>query len=97
LEDYQQLRDQAGAPTGEELFVVQPRSYLVVGTLSEFTADRGPNLPKYRAFEDYRRNLRQPEILTFDELYERAKFIVDHAASTDREADSPSDDDEVPF
>lgn len=28
-------------------------------------------------FELYRRHVRTPEIITFDELYERAKCIVD--------------------
>jgi hypothetical protein len=30
------------------------------------------------SFELYRRNISPPEIITFDELYERAKFIVEH-------------------
>ena len=30
----------------------------------------------YSSFELYRKNLTSPEIITFDELYERARFIV---------------------
>lgn len=70
--------DDVGNPTGEELFTYQPRSFLVVGSLGEFRSERGTNTQKYRSFELYRRNISRPEIITFDELYERAKFIVEH-------------------
>ncbi|MDH7806743.1 MULTISPECIES: Shedu immune nuclease family protein [unclassified Rhizobium] len=66
-----------GSPTGEILHAVQPRSFVIAGRLSELTTDSGLNKPKYRAFELYRRNLVQPEILTFDELFHRAKFIIE--------------------
>lgn len=68
-----------GNPTGEELLNVEPRSFLVVGNLSEFETTFGINEQKFRAFELFRRNIRRPEILTFDELFERARFIVEHA------------------
>ncbi len=68
----------SGDPTGESLFSYQPKSFLVVGSLEEFKAERGISTEKYRSFELYRRNLFRPEILTFDELYARAKFIVQH-------------------
>lgn len=71
----------SGDPSGETLFAYQPRSYLVIGRLSEFQTEQGPNIPKYRSFELFRRNTIRPEIITFDELYERAKFIVEHADS----------------
>jgi hypothetical protein len=69
----------SGEPTGETLFAYQPRSYLVIGRLDEFRAEHGPNIGKYRSFELFRRNIIRPEIITFDELYERARFIVEHA------------------
>jgi hypothetical protein len=72
--------DTAGNPTGEELYSVQPRSFLVIGSLSEFQTEHGTNTRKYRCFEAFRRNIRQPEVITFDELYYRAKFIVEHAS-----------------
>lgn len=78
LDTHHRLTDGHGNPTGEELMSVQPRSFLVIGSLRQFQTEHGINLARYRAFEDFRRNLRQPEILTFDELYERARFIVDH-------------------
>ncbi len=71
----------SGDPTGEALFAYQPRSYLVVGRLSEFQTAQGPNIPKYRSFELFRRNTIRPEIITFDELFQRARFIVEHAES----------------
>lgn len=95
LNEFQRFTDQTGAPTGEELFVVQPRSYLVMGNLSEFMTEHGTNVEKYVAFEDYRRHLRQPEIITFDELYERARFIVEHSSGAARGAEAS--DNEVPF
>ena len=44
----------------------------------KFRSEHGVNTEKYRSFELYRRNISRPEIITFDELYERAKFIVKH-------------------
>jgi hypothetical protein len=71
--------DDAGDPTGEVLFNVEPRSCLVVGSLDQFQTDRGINVPKFRSFELYRRHTWRPEIITFDELLERARFIIEHA------------------
>ena len=75
------MTDENGNPTGEEVFNYQPKSFLVIGNLSEFTGEHGVNLEKLRSFELYRRNTSNPEIITFDELYERAKFIVHHNES----------------
>lgn len=71
------LHDGLGNPTGEEAFNYLPKSFLVVGSLREFMTDHGVNQERYRSFELFRRNLGAPELLTFDELYERARFIVD--------------------
>lgn len=71
-------RNAGGDPTGEELFNIEPKSFLVIGSLGEFQSDHGPNETKFRSFESYRRNTRRPEILTFDELLQRARFIVEH-------------------
>jgi hypothetical protein len=67
-----------GDPTGEELYAYQPRSYLIIGNQAEFGTGNGLNVDKYRSFELFRRNVLRPEILTFDELYERAKFLVEY-------------------
>lgn len=53
----------------------------VVGSLAAFVGEHGVNQEQYRSFELFRRNTVTPEILTFDELYERAKFIV-HASES---------------
>jgi hypothetical protein len=95
LDTHHRFRDDQGNPTGEELMSVQPRSFLIVGSLSEFQAERGVNSVRYQAFEGFRRNLRQPEILTFDELYERARFIVEHTGHS--EALKENDEEEIPF
>lgn len=77
-----ELKDASGAPTGEMLFMYQPRSFLVLGSLSEFRVAQGINEEKYSSFELFRRNLNAPEIVTFDELYERAKYIVESKVVT---------------
>jgi hypothetical protein len=68
---------ETGDPTGELLFSYGPRSFLVIGSLSQFETEHGVNVEKYRSFELFRRHTLRPEIITFDELYYRAKFIVD--------------------
>jgi len=70
------IHNSDGFPTGEEAFNYSPKSYLVAGSLSEFLGEHGSNHEKFRSFELYRRNTASPEIITFDELYERARFIV---------------------
>jgi hypothetical protein len=70
--------DELGNPTGEVLFNYEPRSCLVVGSLSQFQTPNGPNDVQFRSFELYRRNTWRPEIVTFDELLQRARFIVEY-------------------
>lgn len=72
-----------GDQTGEELHFVQPRAFLVAGHLSQLIGENGVNYQKYRSFETYRRSLKSPEIFTFDELLERARFIVSGDDGTD--------------
>ena len=86
LNIHHRFTDERGNPTGEELLSVEPRSFLVVGNLGEFRSVHGINSERYQAFEGFRRNLRQPEILTFDELYERARFIVASDQNSDESA-----------
>lgn len=50
---------------------------LVIGSLSEFTNRGATNREKITSFEQYRRSIQDVEVLTFDELYERASFIVE--------------------
>ncbi|MEO2072958.1 MAG: Shedu immune nuclease family protein [Zunongwangia sp.] len=67
---------QDGDPTGEEIFMYRPKSVLLLGSLEEFTTENGINKEKYSSFELYRKSIKDIDILTFDELLERAKFIV---------------------
>ena len=69
--------DGKGFPTSDPIFSFRPRSILVIGNLSEFSGEHGPNVEKFRTFEMYRRNLISPEIITFDELHDRARSLVE--------------------
>lgn len=75
------LKDNDGNTTGRVVYSVEPRSFLVIGNLSQLAA----NDDKIACFELYRRNIRAPEILTFDELFQRAKCIVENIS---KETDS---------
>jgi hypothetical protein len=104
LGDY--IHDQAhdGELLGRGTFLLQPRSYVIVGSLDQLTGDSGGPIPdKVRSFELFRRNLHEPEVITFDELVARAEWHVE-AASHDSAQGQPeppaSDDpwsDEPPF
>jgi len=74
-----EIESEYGEPTGETAFLYQPKAYVVIGCLDEFRTDKGVNEQKYSSFELFRRNIVNPEIITFDELYERAKFIVQYS------------------
>lgn len=72
-----EVKGSNGALTGEQLFLYQPRSFIVIGSLAEFQGEHGINEEQYSSFELFRRNTTNPEIVTFDELYARARFIVE--------------------
>ena len=73
--------DDFGNPTGETLYNIRPRSYVIAGHSSEFDTEFGMNEAKVRSFELYRRDkVGGPEIITFDELLQRACFIVNDGA-----------------
>ncbi|MBD2702890.1 DUF4263 domain-containing protein [Spirosoma sp. BT702] len=65
--------------TEETAYLYKPKSYVIIGSLNEFTTSSGVNEAKYSSFEMFRRNTQNPEIITFDELYERASYIVGHS------------------
>ena len=93
------LKDEGGNDTGETAYAVEPRSFVVIGNLSEV---RGNN-DKIACFELYRRKLVSPEIVTFDELFHRAACIVENISSSVEQPTSaphafdPDLDDDVPF
>lgn len=72
------LHDEKGFPTGEEAFNYQPNSFLVAGNLQQFVGKHGANSEQVKSFELYRKGTASPNIITFDELYERARYIVNH-------------------
>jgi len=69
-------KDGTGERTGESLYLYRPRSFVLIGSLSEFQGRLGINEDKFSSFELFRRDLSSLEIITFDELFERAKHIV---------------------
>lgn len=70
------LKSADGTPTDITFSSTRPRQVLLVGSLSEFETANGPNLEKLETFELFRKAFVDVDIVTFDELYERAKFIV---------------------
>src|SRR5207247_9475284 len=93
------LKDEFGNDTGKSVYAVELRSFLVIGNLSQV---RG-NDDKVACFELYRRNTRAPEILTFDELFQRASCIVENISKESESAGSTAPalesgpDNEIPF
>lgn len=71
--------DEEGAETGEATWLIRPRSFLILGQLDELRGAAGVHGAKYQSFELYRRNLYEPEIITFDELLARAEWHVELA------------------
>ena len=71
-------RDAGGFPT-ERTLVCRPRSVLVVGSLDQFVQEGQTSIPMFESFERFRRSITDPEIVTFDELYERARMVLDMA------------------
>lgn len=69
------------AKDGERLddvsYLYHPRCFVVCGSLGEFMNERDViEVERFRSFESYRRHIRSPEVLTFDEVLERAKWAV---------------------
>ena len=82
-----------------QIYTVQPRGILVLGTTGQLNS-----IEKRNTFELFRRNVFNPEILTFDELYARARYIVEHSSKNVKPGKSssrpnaPSESgDDIPF
>ncbi|MEU5184833.1 Shedu anti-phage system protein SduA domain-containing protein [Streptomyces longwoodensis] len=71
------IYDEDGTPTGIEMSTTRPRQVVVIGSLREFTHNGAVNPEKINSFELYRTSIQDVEIITFDELYQRACFIVE--------------------
>ena len=76
-----EIKDDTGNLTGEKVFLYQPKAFIIIGNLGEFVTENGINEEKYSSFELFRQNLKSPEILTYDELFERAKYIIKNTES----------------
>ena len=57
---------------------VDPKCILLVGSAAAFEANDREHDLRLRTFELFRRDSRNIEILTYDELYDRASFVVNH-------------------
>jgi hypothetical protein len=76
----------------EKIYTVSPKGILVIGNTKELMGDR----ERIETFQSYRNNINNPEIVTFDELYGRAKYIVEHTEGDQEENIIPETDD-LPF
>lgn len=56
----------------DSVYTVMPKGILLIGNTQEF----GDNIEQLTSFELFRKGLNNLEVLTFDELLERAKFII---------------------
>ncbi len=79
----------------EDVTTCSPKGLLIIGH-----CDQLDSASKKKTFELYRQNLVNPEVITFDELHERAKFIVNN--SSDETSPEPvevdiSEDEKIPF
>lgn len=55
------------------VYTVQPKGIIVIGTLSQLKDSRS----KRETFQRFRRSIHGIDIITFDELYHRARYIVE--------------------
>ncbi len=61
-----------------EVSTVRPRQVVVIGHLGELAPEGEINVERLTNFELYRRSQHEVEIITFDELLERARFITEN-------------------
>lgn len=66
-------RDNRDRFDGQDIYTVQPKGIIVIGSLLSIKEDRH----KRETFQRFRKSLHGIEIITFDELYSRAKFIIE--------------------
>ncbi len=76
LSEFHKLYESDGTPLRIEVSTIKPRQVLIAGNLKQFLENEDINLEKSLSFELYRKSIIDVEIITFDELYERVKYIV---------------------
>lgn len=67
------LPENMGTLESRGIFTVKPKGIVVIGNLDEVKGNRH----KLQTFERFRQSIHGVEIITFDELHERARFIVE--------------------
>jgi hypothetical protein len=75
VSDLHRTKDQHGYASGE-VATVEPRRVVVAGQLTELMKEGQVNEDELRSLELYRRSVSGVDIITFDELYARAQYIV---------------------
>jgi len=65
-----------GSATGVDFSTTRPHQVLLIGNLKEFRGSHGANGEMMESFELYRKSLIDVNVMTYDELYERARFLV---------------------
>ncbi|NQU55535.1 MAG: DUF4263 domain-containing protein [Bacteroidetes bacterium] len=71
-----------------------PKTILIIGNTSQFSGEDREFKIKGKTFELYRRNSRNIEIITFDELFDKASFIVNN----EQKIEKPDlENDDLPF
>jgi len=58
----------------KNIFTIEPKGILIIGNTNELKRDESI----VSCFESYRRNTNNPEIITFDELHDRAQYIINN-------------------
>ncbi len=77
----------------EHINTITPRAILVIGNLKQLTSQKQKD-----SFGVLRRHLSNPDILTFDELFERARYIVQNQPDANGSASEPEiTDEDIPF
>ena len=78
-ERFQSLDAEGYEVPNDYSYLIRPKSLLIIGMLDELKGNSGgDHRHKIRSFELFRRLSLEPEIITFDELYAKALFIVEN-------------------
>lgn len=74
-----ELKDEDGGLTGRKSYFFNPKSYLIIGTQKELMSrENHPMEDRIKSFYLFRNNLQRPEVITYDELLARAKWLVSY-------------------
>lgn len=70
-----EIKDSEDFLTGENLYLYNPKTFILIGNSNEFIKEDKISEIKFSSFEMFRKSLKNIEILTYDELYQRAFYI----------------------